>query len=450
MDKKLSLLIKKLNELKDTVNNANIDARGFQAHGWNIVHLNKNQVIYLISNKISMLESYGNKSVSDGFANVIDDHIEKIESLNNTSKSYFTNNQQHLVHIIPVFLLTLQTIFSDIDHELFSYENLQDKKLLPKSLSARLRGVKNSIDRIEESSEGLKGKVKSINDAHEAAENLPTDLESLKEARAELLEMTSTAKKEFETTKKELSQLKDEAALMKNNAKNAALEIEKLKEIASKHENQASKLVEKCDDALQITTTQGLAAGFDQKAKELKSSIWIWIFALLIALGSGAWLGAERVNEFTKVLGEQLTAGQAILHTIMAIFSIGGPLWLAWLATQQINQRFKLSEDYSYKATVAKSFTGFKKFAERFSPDTEERLFNSTLDRFDEMPLRLINGKDYNSPWHEFIDSEAFKNATKAFPNLVTEAGKFASRTKLKEKPKPQKDSNIDKPKLEE
>ncbi|MEH8155274.1 hypothetical protein Q4S47_21085, partial [Aeromonas caviae] len=38
-----------------------------------------------------------------------------------------------------------------------------------------------------------------------------------------------------------------------------------------------SYLVEQCDDALQITTTQGLAAGFDQKAKELQKSIWVWI-----------------------------------------------------------------------------------------------------------------------------------------------------------------------------
>jgi len=199
---------------------------------------------------------------------------------------------------------------------------------------------------------------------------------------------------------------------------------------------EAEKLVEQCDDALQITTTQGLAAGFDQKARELKNSIWVWIFGLLIALVAGAWIGSERVEAFTQALNNNLTAGQAILHTVMSVFSIGGPLWLAWISTQQINQRFKLSEDYSYKATVAKSFTGFKKFAERFEPETEERLFNSTLDRLDEMPLRLIEGKDYNSPWHEFVDSESFKNAMATFPSLAKEAGKFANKAALKSKPK--------------
>uniref|UniRef100_UPI0025B6CE63 hypothetical protein n=1 Tax=Aeromonas caviae TaxID=648 RepID=UPI0025B6CE63 len=170
----------------------------------------------------------------------------------------------------------------------------------------------------------------------------------------------------------------------------------------------ASSLVEQCDDALQITTTQGLAAGFDQKAKELQKSIWVWIIGLLVALAFGIGIGSSRVADFTEALKGDLTAGQAILHTIISIFSIGGPLWLAWISTQQINHRFKLSEDYSYKATVAKAFTGFRKISEDFNQETSERLFNSTLDRFDEMPLRLVSGKDYNSPWHEFIDSEAF------------------------------------------
>lgn len=52
------------------------------------------------------------------------------------------------------------------------------------------------------------------------------------------------------------------------------------------------------------------------------------------------------------------------------------------------------------------------------------------------MPLRLVEGKDYNSPWHEFIDSEAFKMALNMVPTLAQEAGRFANLTKLKKKPK--------------
>jgi hypothetical protein len=439
MDKNLSLFIKSLESLKETIDEASISEAGFQAHGWNQVHLTKEQVSYVILNQISKLKSYGDKEVTKGFSTAINSHIEKIDLLNTNSKSYFNNNASHLLHSVPGILLTLQVIFSDIDYELFSYENIKDKKLLPRGLAVRLRSTKANLDKIDESSGSLKEKIDIINEAHEAAESLPTDLASLQEAKRELTAMISAANTELNITKKELSSLKEETLVLKSEAKKACEEVELLKEKATSSAKEASKLVEECDDALQITTTQGLAAGFDQKANELKKSIWIWIVGLLIALGAGAWVGAERVNAFTEVLTNELTAGQAILHTIMSIFSIGGPLWLAWISTQQINQRFKLSEDYSYKATVAKSFTGFKKFAERFDPSTEERLFNSTLDRLDEMPLRLIEGRDYNSPWHEFTDSDSFKTAISTFPNLAKEAGRFANRTDLKNKSKQSK-----------
>ena len=439
MDENLSLLIKSLESLRETVDNASINATGFEAHGWNQVHLTKVQISNFLYNQISKLESYGDKDVTEGFNNTINTHIEKIDLLNTNSKSYFTDNAQHLLYSVPGILHTLQVIFSDVDYELFSYENIQNKKLLPRGLAVRLRSTSANLDKINESSDDLKGKIDVINQAHEAAESLPTDLASLQDAKKELSSLITKATKVLSTAKKDLSILKEETTALRNEARKANEEAELSKTKAAASAEAAAKLVKECDDALQITTTQGLAAGFDQKAKELKNSIWVWIVGLLIALIAGAWIGGERVDAFTQALSNELTAGQAILHSVMSVFSIGGPLWLAWISTQQINQRFKLSEDYSYKATVAKAFTGFKKFAERFDQKTEERLFNSTLDRLDEMPLRLIEGKDYNSPWHEFVDSESFKTAMAMFPSLAKEAGKFANKTSLKSKPKQQK-----------
>lgn len=64
------------------------------------------------------------------------------------------------------------------------------------------------------------------------------------------------------------------------------------------------------------------------------------------------------------------------------------------------------------------------------------------------MPLRLIEGKDYNSPWHEFTDSDSFKTAISMFPTLAKEAGKFANRTDLKNKPNQSKTSKQSEPKV--
>ncbi|EGQ8961946.1 TPA: hypothetical protein KD853_004622 [Vibrio parahaemolyticus] len=38
-------------------------------------------------------------------------------------------------------------------------------------------------------------------------------------------------------------------------------------------------------------------------------------------------------------------------------------------------------------------------------------------------------------PWHEFIDSEAFKKALDMVPDLADKASTFAARTKLKDRP---------------
>lgn len=435
MNKELSKLIDTLESLKQTLDSKSITDANLSSHGWNQVHITKVDLLNYLSNHINQLKCYKENSIPKGLEQSIGNHIANVNNLEKQAKSYFTNTPSHLISFVPVILLTLHTIFDDINHELFSYENIQEKKLLPRSLSNRLRGIRNSVDSLEQSKQSLKSKIDVINDAHEAAESLPTDLASLKDAKAELRKTLEASKKEVEELKGDVEKAKDDALILKSKIESDFNEVNKIViDIKAKSEN-ADLLVQNCDDALQIATTQGLAAGFDQKAQELRRSIWVWIVGLLIALFSGAWIGSDRVDAFTLALTQDITAGQAILHTIMSVFSIGGPLWLAWISTRQINHRFKLSEDYSYKATVAKSFTGFKKFAERFDSATEERLFNSTLDRFDELPLRLVEDKDHSSPWHEFTDSEAFKEAVKTVPTLAKEVAKFASKAKLKRKP---------------
>ena len=348
MEQKLTELIGVLETLKKTVDESNLPENTFdQLHGWNQVFLDKDDIKYVISNFIHKLKAYGDNQLTEGLVSTIDSHIDNITRLNTNLKSYFTNNASHLLHSVPSTLLTLFTIINDVDFELFSWENIQDKKLLPRGLSTRLRSTKTQLDTLDESSGNLKNKIEVINNAHEAAESLPTDLASLQEAKEHLETLLRNANDELSTSKQEINAIKTNINLFLKETEKAHEEALSFRGEAKQSAQEASKLVAQCDDALQITTTEGLAAGFDQKAKELKNSIWIWIAGLLIALCAGAWIGAERVTAFTQILENPLTAGQAILHTIMSVFSIGGPLWLAWISTQQINQRFKLSEDYS-------------------------------------------------------------------------------------------------------
>ncbi|HBC3994220.1 TPA: hypothetical protein KD875_000860 [Vibrio cholerae] len=402
--------------------------------GWSYHHISKEDIASLIHNFNDRFKKYAPSDLTSHDTELLDYQLGNIKRLIQDSNNFFQNNSQVSNTHLPIFISSLQIILSDLESNFLSFDSISDSDLLPKKLHARLRSVKSSIKALEENCVDLDKKTEVILSAYQAADSLPTDIDALKEAKKQIDSYLKSSKEKIDSA---LERSEESLEAMRSIEKKSNLTYERCNELLKKIDlakNQANERVEQCDDALKIATTQGLAAGFDQKATELKKSIWYYIAGLIVALGIGAFIGYLRVEDLTKAASMELTTGQALLHTIMSIFSIGGPLWLAWICTQQINQRFKLSEDYSYKATVTKSFVGFSSQAQRFSPETEERLFNSTLDRLEEMPLRLIEGKDYNSPWHEFIDSEAFKSAAASFPELITAAGRFANNTKLKNK----------------
>ena len=452
MHPKISALLLSLTQLDDAIVKVNLPEQTFVTSlGWNHPCISPTDLINFIRNIKSQLNNYTSLDIPKGLEETIDGLIESVDQQTGIIGSYLLNDSGRVTPIIPSTLSLLQIISNEIETELFSWNQIDNKKLIPKNLKNRLRALNSQLDGLESSCSSIDEKVKVINSAYETAESLPAVIQDLNDARDKLTVTIKETRDEIIKYKNEMNDVKGYIALTQSESILMRDEIKKLLADTKAYATSASSLVEQCDDALQITTTQGLAAGFDQKAKELQVSIWVWILGLLIALGFGVGIGSSRVADFTEALKGDLTAGQAILHTIISIFSIGGPLWLAWISTQQINQRFKLSEDYSYKATVAKAFTGFRKISEDFNQETSERLFNSTLDRFDEMPLRLVSGKDYNSPWHEFIDSEAFKKAIDMVPALAKEAGRFAENTKLNKKiPVPKTDEKPVKTKQEE
>ncbi|WP_417561226.1 hypothetical protein [Marinomonas sp.] len=435
MNPALKELQTELVKLKTVIDEANLPESNFEDHGWNYITVSKTDLVNLVQNTITKIVRYGNSDITTGLEKTIKNHIENIKKLTATSKTYLTNNANHILHIVPKIILTVVILNDEVNTELYSLENADDKKLIPRSMKTRLRSLESNITQISDKSLDLDKKVTEINEAHQAAEALPTDLENLKSARRELKNELIASKTEVDNIKAEIKKNNETIAEFKTKTNLSHDESIKLTQQIRTLEIEAKTLVAQCTQALHITTTEGLSSGFEQKAKQLKNSIWVWIFGLLIALVSGAVAGSYRITALSAALENDITTGQAIIHTIILILTIAGPFWLAWISTQQINQRFKLSEDYYYKATVAKSFTGFKKFAEDFDDlETEKRLFNSTMDRFDEMPLRLIEGKNYNSPWHELIDSDAFNKAIAAVPALASEAIRFAGKTKLQAK----------------
>ncbi|PHN83725.1 hypothetical protein CSB62_23310 [Vibrio splendidus] len=423
MHKWFDKLYKALDELKKTIGSAGLPKGNFiELYGWNQTPLDSDDLVYSIDNLMEDIKSY-EPDEEDDFQEYLNGLAKKITAIDNIAKGHYNNTGSHLLELVPNIAITILVIQRDLEKTFFNWKKLEDNKLLPRNLVRRLRATEARLENLDASSSGLEQKVLTINSAHEAAENLPTDLQELQRTQAQISELLSTSK-----------EMLAEIQLTEKTASASLNNVETLEAAAQLSKEKTDSYVSECDEALQIATTEGLAGGFDQKAKELSNSITKWVVGLIIALVIGGIFGAIRVGALTNALSNPtpMSVGEGIIQAILTIFSIGGPLWFAWLATQQINQRFKLSEDYAYKATVAKSYTGFSKQANRFGPDVEERLFNTTLDRLEEMPLRLVDGKDYNSPWHEFVDSDVLKQAINMVPGLARELNTYAKNTQRK------------------
>jgi len=147
--------------------------------------------------------------------------------------------------------------------------------------------------------------------------------------------------------------------------------------------------------------------------------MYVWVLGLLIALGGGIYIGSLRYSSLLNAINaEELNWGVIWMNSILTLFSLSAPIWFAWISTKQISQRFRLAEDYSFKASVAKAYEGYRKEASRIDKAFEARLFSSALTRLEEAPLRLMEKDTHGSPWHELISSPQFEKALNKIPEL--------------------------------
>lgn len=318
--------------------------------------------------------------------------------LHPTTVPHMFNGNGH--QAIPAYMATLESLQLML-RPLLGWQTLQDNKALPAALVRRLRSIQAELDSLVPNKESLEQSIRLIGEATEAAESLPTDLQTLRAAREKIATLVKDADKDY-----------FDISLKKDWSESTVGEIK------AKHD-EADKLVQQCEEAYRITTTKGLAAAFDQRATSIARSMWVWVFGLLCALAAGAYLGADRL----KLISASLSVaspdwGTVWMQALLSMLSIGAPLWFAWIATKQIGQRFRIAEDYAFKASVAKAYEGYRKEAARIDEVFVARLFASALTRLEEAPLRLVEGESHGSPWHELVGSAAFQKALRTVPEL--------------------------------
>jgi hypothetical protein len=406
------------------INSWGADTTVCENFGWFGPAVTRHDLAGLASRLASDIRSTQSETIESDSVKLVLDLPRRLQILQTTTVPHMFGGNGG--QAIPAYVSTLALIRSVLLPAI-GWQLLPDPKSLPSNLARRARAAQAELDQLVPNLEDLSKQIEDIQAAHKVADNLPIDLQQLSEARERL-------------TRSSL-----DAASTENKIKDAWTDSEKyLKATKDSHE-EAKKLIALCEAAYQITTTKGLAGAFDQRAGALAWSMWTWVGGLVLALGVGSYIGAHRLEVLSTALqAATLNWGGVAVQAVLSLLSVGAPLWFAWLATKQVGQRFRLAEDYAFKATVAKAYEGYRKEAARIDVAFEQRLFGSALSRLDEAPLRLVETHTHGSPWHEFANSEAVRRAFDAAPELrskvielLREASSAASRSLGKGEPIP-------------
>ncbi|MCE0917972.1 hypothetical protein [Pseudomonas sp. NMI760_13] len=279
-----------------------------------------------------------------------------------------------------------------------------------KKTTTQVRSIETRLRELEPRTVTLESMVARIEKAHDAADQLPTDLESLAESQKKVADLLAKAQG-------------DKAGIG-----NILADAEGVSKQMVLHAAEAREILARCESVYSSATSVGLAAAFTERSKALDLSMWGWVAGLVVALIVGGVAGSAQLHnlafELTKADSNSVGVG---ISLVLSILSVGGPVWFAWLSTKQIGQRFRLSEDYAFKASISRAYEGYRREASRIDPDLERQLLGSALSRLDEQPLRLVENDSFGSPWHEFLSSDVVKDAVKSVPGFVDKVTSMAT-----------------------
>ena len=413
MNQTLLDIKKELNSITEQLESSisSDEALNYARGHWAFPGITKAELITETKNLISLIDSKGNDEVDDKDG-TLSRYLQALEFLRTNTVPQIWGNAHDAV---PAYIITLNALKTALEPFLIKDDGKELTTQL-KNQRNRVRSLEAALNDLEPKTSSLKEMVFNIEQAHETAEQLPTDLASLKEARETIgnLVTESTA---------------DKAATLA-----AKTEIEKLKAELKDASKAAKDILEECKSTYAAATSVGLAAAFSERSDNLSTSIRFWVGGLILSLSAGGYFGSAQLQKLLELMAQKDISNLSMsINFIMAVLSIGAPVWFSWLATKQIGQRFKLSEDYAFKASVSRAYEGFRKETARFDKEMEAKLLSSALTRLDELPLRLVEAESHGSPWHELASSSIVKQAMSKIPSFPDKVKELAGNVMTKE-----------------
>jgi hypothetical protein len=357
-----------------------------QIWGWNMPALNKYEFAVMLREPVQVIQSIPEKMLDDADYALLAQYPARIYYVRDQSMPNLPSaNAFHVFITVTSLLDGLNAILVKYASPEIDWKKIEDQKIIPSSQLRKLKNLASGVDKLSENSVDLASKIMAINEAHLAAEALPTDMEELHEAR------------------KSFNGAIDEIAKQKQLVIDAKTSVDAhLKNITALKDD-AERQVQNIDAAYSAATTQGLGKAFGDKAIKLTRSTWGLLFLLGLTLGTGACISSNRIDFIHDLMKlKDVSMSLMWVNVILTVVSVGAPVWFAWILTKQIGQRFRLAEDYDFKASMAKAYEGYRREAVSVDPEQAKRLFALAVDRLSEEPLRHVEKQIHSTPFQEF------------------------------------------------
>jgi len=375
-------------------------------NNWSFPGLNRAELIDETESLVKTIEEHATDEIQEDRAAELNDYVRRLKHLHTQTIPNLWGNAGQAV---PTFMLTLQGLRRTITKAL-PLDNHTAATTTLRRLTAQIRSMEARLLDLEPRTTSLTSMVARIEDAHEAADQLPTDLASLAESRSKLETLLHDSTINFGKIESLRIQADDLDGQLRQSAEDA------------------KKVLDRCETAYSAATSVGLAAAFSERSSTLSKSMWFWVAGLIAALAAGSHFGSTQLQSLASLF-QQPNVGTAViaLNLLLSVLSVAAPVWFGWLATKQIGQRFRLAEDYAFKASISRAYEGFRREASKVDKNLEAQLLASALNRLDEQPLRLVESDSHGSPWHELAASDVVKQALRAVPGFAGQIKELAA-----------------------
>lgn len=408
MHKTLATIKNHLEQLISKVQSAipNDEPFGNVHNNWSFPGLTRAELIEEAQSIVDLIDEQGGADIGDHEARLTD-YVRRLQHLGQQTATQLWGNAGQAV---PAYLFTLQGLRKALIPAL-TVDRHAEAVVKLKKLANQLRSMEARLNGLEPRTASLNTMVERIEQAYNAADQLPTDLESLSEARQKIADLAKDATRD----QIDVSRIREA--------------VNELNMQLNKCAGDAKAVLERCESAYSAATSVGLAAAFSERSSALSKSMWFWVAGLVGALAAGSYFGSEQLRTLSELFKiPNVSTSVIILNLVLSALSVAAPVWFAWLATKQIGQRFRLAEDYAFKASISRAYEGFRREAARFDKNMEAKLLASALTRLDELPLRLVEADSHGSPWHELASSDVVKQAMKAVPGFAEQVKDLASK----------------------